>query len=135
MYIEKINGPQDVKKLSIDELNALASEMRDALLHRASVHGGHFGPNFGIVEATIALHYVFDSPHDKFVFDVSHQSYPHKILTGRKEAYIAQEHYDDVTGYTSPIERTRYIYCRSYINLCQPCLRTCKGQRCNKRQG
>ena len=59
MYIEKINGPQDVKKLSIDELNALASEMRDALLHRASVHGGHFGPNFGIVEATIALHYVF----------------------------------------------------------------------------
>ena len=104
MYIEKINGPQDVKKLSIDELNALASEMRDALLHRASVHGGHFGPNFGIVEATIALHYVFDSPQDKFVFDVSHQSYPHKILTGRKEAYIAQEHYDDVTGYTSPIE-------------------------------
>ena len=82
MYIEKINGPQDVKKLSIDELNALASEMRDALLHRASVHGGHFGPNFGIVEATIALHYVFDSPQDKFVFDVSHQSYPHKILTG-----------------------------------------------------
>lgn len=104
MYIEKINGPQDVKKLSLDELNALASEMRDALLHRASVHGGHFGPNFGIVEATIALHYVFDSPQDKFVFDVSHQSYPHKILTGRKEAYIAQEHYDDVTGYTSPIE-------------------------------
>ena len=102
--------------------------MRDALLHRASVHGGHFGPNFGIVEATIALHYVFDSPQDKFVFDVSHQSYPHKILTGRKEAYIAQEHYDDVTGYTSPID------CRSYINLCQPCLRPCKRQRCNKRQ-
>lgn len=75
MYIEKINGPQDVKKLSIDELNALASEMRDALLHRASVHGGHFGPNFGIVEATIALHYVFDSPQDKFVFDVSHPSH------------------------------------------------------------
>lgn len=75
MYIEKINGPQDVKKFSIDELNALASEMRDALLHRASVHGGHFGPNFGIVEATIALHYVFDSPQDKFVFDVSHPSH------------------------------------------------------------
>ena len=110
MYIEKINGPQDVKKLSIDELNALASEMRDALLHRASVHGGHFGPNFGIVEATIALHYVFDSPQDKFVFDVSHQSYPHKILTGRKEAYIAQEHYDDVTGYTSPIESEHDIF-------------------------
>ena len=84
--------------------------MRDALLHRASAHGGHFGPNFGIVEATIALHYVFDSPHDKFVFDVSHQSYPHKILTGRKEAYIAQEHYDDVTGYTSPIESEHDIF-------------------------
>lgn len=110
MYIEKINGPQDVKKLSIDELNALASEMRDALLHRASVHGGHFGPNFGIVEATIALHYVFDSPQDKFVFDVSHQSYPHKILTGRKEAYITQEHYDDVTGYASPIESEHDIF-------------------------
>lgn len=136
MYIEKINGPQDVKKFSIDELNALASEMRDALLHRASVHGGHFGPNFGIVEATIALHYVFDSPQDKFVFDVSHQSYPHKILTGRKEAYIAQEHYDDVTGYTSPIESEHDMFtCRPYINLCWPCLRTCKGQRCNKRQG
>ena len=88
MYIEKINGPQDVKKLNLDELNALASEMRDALLHRASVHGGHFGPNFGIVEATIALHYVFDSPKDKFVFDVSHQSYPHKSSQAEKKPML-----------------------------------------------
>ncbi len=71
MYIEKINGPEDVKKLSNDELTSLAAEMRQALLKRASIHGGHFGPNFGMVEATIALHYVFESPKDKFVFDVS----------------------------------------------------------------
>lgn len=104
MYIEKINGPEDVKKLNLEQLTVLADEMRHALLLRASKHGGHFGPNFGIVEATIALHYVFNSPKDKFVFDVSHQSYPHKMLTGRKDAYISAEHYDDVTGYTSPIE-------------------------------
>ena len=80
MYIEKINGPENVKKLSNDELTSLAAEMRQALLKRASIHGGHFGPNFGMVEATIALHYVFESPKDKFVFDVSHQTYPHKML-------------------------------------------------------
>ena len=73
MYIEKINGPEDVKKLNIEEMTALAEEMRHALLKRASIHGGHFGPNFGMVEAIIALHYVFESPKDKMVFDVSHQ--------------------------------------------------------------
>lgn len=71
---------------------------------RASKHGGHFGPNFGMVEATIALHYVFESPKDKIVYDVSHQSYPHKMLTGRKEAYLSERHYDDVSGYTNPNE-------------------------------
>ena len=104
MYIETINGPEDVKKLSIDQLPALAEEMRAALLKRASIHGGHFGPNFGIVEATIAMHYVFESPKDKMVFDVSHQVYPHKMLTGRKEAYLSEEHYDDVSGYSNPTE-------------------------------
>lgn len=104
MYIEKINGPEDVKKLSGEELKGLAQEMRDALLKRASIHGGHFGPNFGMVEATIALHYVFESPKDKIVYDVSHQTYPHKMLTGRKDAYLYEEHYDDVTGYSSPQE-------------------------------
>lgn len=104
MYIEKINGPEDVKKLNIEEMTALAEEMRHALLKRASIHGGHFGPNFGMVEAIIALHYIFESPKDKMVFDVSHQTYPHKMLTGRKDAYLYEEHYDDVTGYSCPQE-------------------------------
>ena len=104
MYIEKINGPEDVKKLNIEEMTAIAEEMRHALLKRASIHGGHFGPNFGMVEAIIALHYVFESPKDKMVFDVSHQTYPHKMLTGRKDAYLYEEHYDDVTGYSCPQE-------------------------------
>ena len=104
MYIEKISGPEDVKKLNIEEMTALAEEMRHALLKRASIHGGHFGPNFGMVEAIIALHYVFESPKDKMVFDVSHQTYPHKMLTGRKDAYLYEEHYDDVTGYSCPQE-------------------------------
>lgn len=104
MYLENINGPSDVKKLTIEEMNKLAAEMRDALLKRASIHGGHFGPNFGMVEATIALHYVFESPEDKMVYDVSHQTYPHKMLTGRKDAYLYEGHYDDVSGYSNPHE-------------------------------
>ena len=104
MYLEKINGPEDVKKLTTDEMTKLAAELRDALLKRASIHGGHFGPNFGMVEATIALHYVFESPKDKIVYDVSHQTYPHKMLTGRKDAYLYEEHYDDVSGYSNPNE-------------------------------
>lgn len=104
MYLEKINGPEDVKKLTDDEMIKLAAEMRSALLKRASIHGGHFGPNFGMVEATIALHYVFDSPKDKIVYDVSHQTYPHKMLTGRKDAYLYEDKYDDVSGYSNPHE-------------------------------
>lgn len=104
MYLEKINGPEDVKKLTVKEMSTLAEEMRTALLKRASIHGGHFGPNFGMVEATIALHYVFESPKDKIVYDVSHQTYPHKMLTGRKDAYLYEEHYDDVSGYSNPHE-------------------------------
>lgn len=104
MYIENINGPEDVKRLTIDQFPTLAEEIRHALLLRASRHMGHFGPNFGMVEATIALHYVFDSPKDKIVYDVSHQSYPHKMLTGRKDAFLYEEHYDDVSGYSNPHE-------------------------------
>lgn len=104
MYLEQINGPEDVKKLSDNEMIKLAAEMREALLKRASIHGGHFGPNFGMVEATIALHYVFESPKDKIVYDVSHQTYPHKMLTGRKDAYLYEEKYDDVSGYSNPHE-------------------------------
>ena len=104
MYLEKIQGPKDVKKLNVNEMQELAVEMRKALLTKLSKHGGHFGPNFGMVEATIAMHYVFDSPKDKIVYDVSHQSYPHKMLTGRKDAFLYEEHYDDVSGYSEPDE-------------------------------
>ena len=104
MYIEKINSPQDVKALNTEEMKQLAQEMRTVLIKKLSIHGGHFGPNLGMAEAIIALHYVFNSPVDKFVFDVSHQSYCHKILTGRKDAFIFEDKYDDVSGYANPDE-------------------------------
>ena len=90
-YLDIINSPADVKKLSLKELEALAEEIRSAVLNRDSKIGGHVGPNLGIVETTIALHYVFNSPEDKIVYDVSHQSYPHKILTGRKNGFLTDE--------------------------------------------
>ena len=104
MYLEKINSPEDVKKLSIDEMKGLSSEIRKVLLNRLSEKGGHIGPNLGVVELTVALHYVFNSPKDKMVYDVSHQSYVHKILTGRKEAFINLEKYKTVSGYSNPYE-------------------------------
>ena len=104
MYVEKINQPTDVKNLNSEQLHILADEMRQALLQKLSKHGGHFGPNLGMVEATIALHYVFNSPTDKIVYDVSHQSYPHKMLTGRKDAFLYEDKYDDVSGYSNPDE-------------------------------
>jgi len=104
MYLEKINSPEDVKKLSIGELNELSTEIRKTLLKKLSEHGGHIGPNLGLVELTIALHYVFNSPKDKIVYDVSHQSYIHKMLTGRKDAFIDEKKYDDVSGYSNPHE-------------------------------
>lgn len=102
--LEKITSPKDIKKLSISELTSLAEECRKALLNRLTKKGGHFGPNFGFVEATIALHYVFDSPKDKIVYDVSHQSYIHKMLTGRAAAYYDDAHFNDISGYTNPEE-------------------------------
>jgi len=104
MYIEKINQPTDVKNLNSEQLHILADEMRQALLQKLSKHGGHFGPNLGMVEAAIALHYVLNSPTDKIVYDVSHQSYPHKMLTGRKDAFLYEDKYDDVSGYSNPDE-------------------------------
>ncbi|MEX0052311.1 1-deoxy-D-xylulose-5-phosphate synthase [Clostridium butyricum] len=104
MYLEKINSPEDVKNLSINEMNELSSEIRQVLLKKLSEHGGHIGPNLGIVELTVALHHVFNSPQDKIVYDVSHQSYIHKMLTGRRDAFINSEKYDDVSGYTNPHE-------------------------------
>ena len=110
MYLEKINNPEDVKKLDATGCQGLVDEIRAALLSRASKHGGHFGPNFGMVEATVALHTVFDSPHDHIVYDVSHQTYPHKMLTGRKEAFTDPEHYDDVSPYTDPDETPHDLF-------------------------
>ena len=104
MYIEKINQPTDVKNLNSEQLHILADEMRQALQQKLRKHGGHFGPNLGMVEAAIALHYVFNSPSDKIVYDVSHQSYPHKMLTGRKDAFLYEDKYDDVSGYSNPDE-------------------------------
>ena len=104
MYIEKVNSPADVKKLSVSEMNGLGGEIRQVLLNKLSSHGGHVGPNLGMVEATIALHYVFDSPTDKIVYDVSHQSYTHKILTGRRAAFMNADEYDEVSGYSEPSE-------------------------------
>lgn len=108
--IERINEAADVKKFKVDELDKLAAEIREALFNRLTKIGGHFGPNFGIVEAEIALHYVFNSPTDQFVFDVSHQSYPHKILTGRKAGYIYEDHFSEDSGYTNPDESEHDLF-------------------------
>ena len=102
--LDKINSPQDVKKLSTAELESLAQEIRAAILNRDSKIGGHVGPNLGIVEATIALHYVFNSSVDKIVYDVSHQSYPHKLLTGRRDGFLNDEKMNQISGYTNPNE-------------------------------
>lgn len=102
--LKKINGPEGVKKLNAGELEALAADIREGLFNRLTKIGGHFGPNFGFVEAAIALHYVFNSPKDKFVFDVSHQAYAHKMLTGRKAGYIDDAHFMEDSGYTNPEE-------------------------------
>ena len=104
MILDKINSPTDLKKLSISELPVVAQEIREGLFNRLTKIGGHFGPNFGFVEATIALHYVFDSPKDKFVFDVSHQAYAHKMLTGRKAGYFDDNRFSEDSGYTNPDE-------------------------------
>lgn len=102
--LKSIHSPEDIKNLTREELKDLSEELRANLMKKLSAHGGHVGPNLGVVEATVALHYVFDAPKDKIVFDVSHQSYVHKMLTGRIEAFIDPAHYDDVTGYTCPRE-------------------------------
>lgn len=102
--LDKINTPLDVKKLHLDEMKELAQEIREGILKRVNTIGGHLGPDLGIVEATIALHYVFNSPVDKFVFDVSHQVYPHKMLTGRKEGFTNPDEYSVISGYFNPQE-------------------------------
>lgn len=110
MILEAIQGPNDVKKLTNSELHTLTKEVRKALLDKVSHHGGHNGPNLGVVELTVALHYVFNSPQDKFIFDVSHQSYAHKMLTGRAKAFLNPENYNDVSGYTNPKESEHDLF-------------------------
>lgn len=108
--LKNINGPDDVKKLNLEELKQLASDIREALFNRLTKIGGHCGPNFGIVECEIAMHYVFNSPKDKFVFDVSHQSYPHKMLTGRKLGYIDDNYFASDSGYSNPNESEHDLF-------------------------
>ena len=110
MILDKVNTPDDLKKLSIQEMNFLADEMRELIIKKVNTTGGHMGPNLGIIETTIAMHYVFNSPVDKFVFDVSHQCYPHKILTGRKEGFTNPENYLKYTGYTAPEESAHDLF-------------------------
>lgn len=110
MILDKVNTPDDLKTLSISELTPLADEMRDLIIKKVNTTGGHFGPNLGMIEATIAYHYVFDAPKDKIVFDVSHQCYPHKILTGRKEGFLKPENYLKYTGYTAPEESEHDLF-------------------------
>ena len=102
--LNEVNEPSDIKDMSLDELKQLATEMRQLVLERDAKIGGHVGPNLGVMELTIAFHYVFDSPHDKVIWDVSHQSYAHKMLTGRKLGFLDPDHYEDITGFTSPEE-------------------------------
>ena len=110
MILNKVNSPDDVKKLNIEEMQTLADEIREFIIKKVNTTGGHFGPNLGIAEAAIALHYVFNSPVDKFVFDVSHQCYPHKFLTGRKEGFTNPDMYLTYTGYTAPEESEHDLF-------------------------
>lgn len=102
--LNQISSPQNLKKLNLTDLEKLAVEIRTLILEKDAVTGGHLGPDLGIVETTIAYHYVFNAPHDKIIWDVSHQTYPHKMLTGRAQAWLDPEHYQDVTPYSNPDE-------------------------------
>ena len=108
--LEHIESPADVRRLSLSELQCLATEVREALIRTVLTTGGHMGPNLGFVEATIALHHVFSLPADKIVFDVSHQCYTHKMLTGRKRAFLDPSHYGEFTGFTNPSESEYDIF-------------------------
>ena len=110
MILDKINSPQDLKSLSIAEMKTLATEMRELIIKKVNITGGHMAPNLGVVELTMALHYVFNSPIDKIIFDVSHQCYPHKILTGRKDGFLNPENYLKYTGYTAPQESEHDLF-------------------------
>lgn len=110
MYIDRVDSPDDLKKLTVEECKEFAKEIRNILIEKASDFGGHLASNLGIVDATIAMHYVFNSPKDKIIFDVSHQCYTHKIITGRKEGFINKDKYSTFTGYTTPEESEHDLF-------------------------
>ena len=110
MILDRINEPKDLKTLTVAEMKDLASEIREAIINKVNTIGGHMGPNLGIVETTIAMHYVFDSPVDKIVYDVAHQCYPHKILTGRKDGFLDKNQYLKYTGFTAPEESAHDLF-------------------------
>ena len=110
MILDKINSQKDLKTLSLADMKILAQESRNLIINKVNTISGHMGPNLGFVEPTIAMHYVFDSPKDKFIFDVSHQCYTHKILTGRKDGYTDSENYFKYTGYTAPEESEHDLF-------------------------
>ena len=99
MLLEKINSPEQLKQLPVEELPRLAEEIRRFLIESLSVTGGHLSSNLGVVELTLALHYLFDSPRDKLIWDVGHQIYVHKILTGRREAFPTLRQYQGLSGF------------------------------------
>ena len=117
-YLDRVNSPADVKKMTAEELKGLAADIREGILKRDSLIGGHVGPNLGFVEATLALHYVFNSPEDKIVYDVSHQCYAHKMITGRKNGFLNPDDYFRL--YESARERARPFCHRAYVNVGQP---------------
>lgn len=128
-HLKKISSPDDIKKLSLDELEQLASEVRNAIINRVSKFGGHFGSNMGIVETTIALHYVFNSPFDKLVFDVSHQSYTHKMMTGRAFGFTDDESFKEISGYTNPDESIHDIFNVGHTSTSvSTCIGLCKAR-------
>ena len=104
MLLDRVNYPKDLKSFSLEELTKLCSEIREILIKKILKVGGHLGPNLGMAEATVALHYVFDAPKDQFIFDVSHQCYIHKILTGRKDGFLDEKNYKKYTNFTNPDE-------------------------------
>ena len=137
MDLREITGPEALKKVPVDQLDALCDQLRETMLTRIAAHGGHVGPNLGFLEATVALHYVFNSPVDKIVFDVSHQAYPHKMLTGRMAAYLDPEKYDDISGYSEPGEspHDHFIVGHTSTSVSLACglakARDLKGERFN----
>lgn len=116
MYLERISSPEDLRRLPEDALPALCAEMRDAVIESSAAVGGHVGSNLSVVELTVALHRVFSTPRDKIVFDVSHQTYPHKMLTGRAQAFLDPAHYEDVSGFSNPTESEHDLFAMGHTS-------------------